>query len=167
VRLRRRDARGASAVEFALIAPWVLLIIFGGISFGFIFFHYISLTDSVRAGARFGGTTLSNGTWAEQVRARTVLYSAGALTTDQVCVQLVRGPSTNDPLSGTEVAGRSTPCALDSASKPGTPANLTATQCVVKVWAARPDTVLAPPLLFYDITLRRGSVTPYERTPCS
>jgi Flp pilus assembly protein TadG len=39
-------------VEFTLVLPVLLVVLFGIIQFGITFNHYVSLTDSVRAGAR-------------------------------------------------------------------------------------------------------------------
>ena len=39
-------------VEFALIMPFVLLLLVGIIKFGVVYNHYITLTDAVRVGAR-------------------------------------------------------------------------------------------------------------------
>ena len=39
-------------VEFALVIPLLLLLIFGIIQFGILFNNYLTLTDAVRAGAR-------------------------------------------------------------------------------------------------------------------
>ena len=54
-RLRsRRDARdsGAAAVEFALVLPILLLLVFGIVDFGRLYFTQITLTDAAREGAR-------------------------------------------------------------------------------------------------------------------
>ena len=54
---RRRLARGdsgAAAVEFAIVVPVFLLIVFGIIEFGFVFNAQISLTQAVREGVRAG-----------------------------------------------------------------------------------------------------------------
>jgi hypothetical protein len=40
-------------VEFTLILPVLLVVIFGIIQFGIAYNNYIALTDAVRAGARF------------------------------------------------------------------------------------------------------------------
>jgi hypothetical protein len=44
--------RGASAVEFALILPLFLLILFGVIDYGWLLTNQIILTNAVSAGAR-------------------------------------------------------------------------------------------------------------------
>jgi len=40
-------------VEFTLVLPVLLVVLFGIIQFGIAFNNYVALTDSVRAGARF------------------------------------------------------------------------------------------------------------------
>ena len=47
-----RDDRGAAAVEFALILPILVLLLFGIFIFGQIFNMQISLTGAAREGAR-------------------------------------------------------------------------------------------------------------------
>jgi Flp pilus assembly protein TadG len=47
---RRED--GQALVEFAIIAPLLLLLVTGIIQFGLMFNAYITLTDAVRSGAR-------------------------------------------------------------------------------------------------------------------
>jgi Flp pilus assembly protein TadG len=49
---RRRDDRGAAAVEFALVLPLLVLLIVGMIQFGFVFNAYITVTHAAREGAR-------------------------------------------------------------------------------------------------------------------
>ena len=39
-------------VEFVLVLPVLLIVLFGIIQFGLTFSHYVALTDAVRAGAR-------------------------------------------------------------------------------------------------------------------
>lgn len=47
---------GAALVEFAIILPLLLIIVFGIISFGLIFNDKLSLTDGAREAGRFGAT---------------------------------------------------------------------------------------------------------------
>ena len=59
-RLRRGDPRGQSLVEFTLIVPVFMLILFGMIEFGFVFSHDLTLEYATREGAR-AGAALDNG----------------------------------------------------------------------------------------------------------
>ncbi|NUO60565.1 MAG: pilus assembly protein [Hamadaea sp.] len=60
VRAGRRCDRGASAVEFALVLPMLLLLVFGIIDFGRLLNAQIKTTEAAREGARaatvFAGT---------------------------------------------------------------------------------------------------------------
>ncbi len=49
---RARSSRGAVAVEFALILPILLLLVFGIIEFGLAFKDNLTLASATRAGAR-------------------------------------------------------------------------------------------------------------------
>ncbi|CAM3524828.1 TadE family protein [Nocardioides zeicaulis] len=50
--IRRRDDRGAVAVEFALTVPILLTFLLGTVELGLYMKDYISMSSSVRAGAR-------------------------------------------------------------------------------------------------------------------
>jgi len=45
--------KGASAVEFALVLPALILLVFGIIQFGILFHDYISITHAAREGVRW------------------------------------------------------------------------------------------------------------------
>ena len=51
-RALRRDRRGTSAVEFALVLPILFTVLFGIIKFGTAFNQSLAMTDGVRAAAR-------------------------------------------------------------------------------------------------------------------
>ena len=51
-RRRGRGERGASMVEFALIAPVFFAVVFGGIEIGLMFRSYLALEDLSRSSAR-------------------------------------------------------------------------------------------------------------------
>lgn len=53
----RRDQRGAAMVEFAIVAPVLLLFVFGIIEYGRYFFLYNNLTNAAREGARLAAVT--------------------------------------------------------------------------------------------------------------
>jgi Flp pilus assembly protein TadG len=44
-------------VEFALVAPLLLALVFGIVQFGIAFNNYLTLTDAVRAGSRQGAVS--------------------------------------------------------------------------------------------------------------
>lgn len=50
---RRRQDRGAAAVEFALVVPILLLVVIGIFNFGFLFAQQIALNNGARQAARF------------------------------------------------------------------------------------------------------------------
>ena len=50
--------KGASAVEFAIILPILVLLVFGIIQFGLVFNKYIAITHAAREGARLAAVGL-------------------------------------------------------------------------------------------------------------
>ncbi|WP_370248745.1 TadE/TadG family type IV pilus assembly protein [Nocardioides sp.] len=57
-----REDRGAAALEFALIAPILLLLVFGIISFGFMLSFRQNLSQAAAEGARAAAVQLSDTT---------------------------------------------------------------------------------------------------------
>lgn len=53
-RWRRREDRGAAAVEFALIAPLLMLLVFGIISYGYMLSFRQAISQGAAEGARAG-----------------------------------------------------------------------------------------------------------------
>jgi Flp pilus assembly protein TadG len=157
---RARPERGASAVEFALVVPLLVMLLLGMTTVGMSINNAIGATDAVREGARFGATTsyspLPTGvtSWTAAIQQKTVDAAAGSIdATSQVCVKLQKGTSTSILQSS---------CAFTS-SEPANPTSLTATECVVKVWARVPVTINIG-LASWDINVVRTSVARYERT---
>jgi Flp pilus assembly protein TadG len=72
-RLHRQD--GASAVELALIAPLLFMLVFGIIGFGLAFLQ----VQSVRTAVREGGRAAAVGASVSQTRQKTVDASSGAI----------------------------------------------------------------------------------------
>ena len=97
--------RGAALVEFAIILPVFLLIIFGGLTAGIAFSHKSEVIHAVRDGARYGATVpvdqcdsascTGGRNWAQVVRDVTSQRSDGALASSDICVSLVYGASGN------------------------------------------------------------------------
>lgn len=94
-----RDRTGSSAVEFALVFPVLLAILFAIIKLGLALNNYIELTNGVRAGARQLAIGRASTTPYADARNR-VFTSAPNLTTGNVTITL-------------RVAG--TPCGGDGA----------------------------------------------------
>jgi Flp pilus assembly protein TadG len=68
-----RPDLGAAAVEFALILPLLLVLLFGIMQFGYTFFEY----NEVVAAAREGARSASIGKTDAEVRQRTIAASPG------------------------------------------------------------------------------------------
>lgn len=56
-RIDIRNERGQTMVEFALVVPILLVVVFSIIQFGILYNHYITLTDATRVGARKGAVS--------------------------------------------------------------------------------------------------------------
>lgn len=85
-RLQRVFGRqeGASAVEFALVAILLFMVVFGMISGGMAFTRKIALTDAAREGVRYAATLpIGTGgvpdTWLDEVAARVMESASGNL----------------------------------------------------------------------------------------
>lgn len=78
-----REERGASAVEFAIIASLLLMILFGTITFGIVFNRFQGLQAAGREGARIGSLTQST---VQQIKNRTSesvsIINASSVTTN-------------------------------------------------------------------------------------
>jgi Flp pilus assembly protein TadG len=72
-RVRQED--GAAAIEFALIVPVLVLLLFGLIEFGMAFLQ----VQSIRAGVREGGRAAAVGAQVPVTQQRTVAGAVGAI----------------------------------------------------------------------------------------
>ncbi len=75
VRAKLRKEEGAAAVEFALVAGLLFMLIFGMIEYGFAFFEMQTLRGATREGARVAAVGGTN----SDITNRIVGASAGAL----------------------------------------------------------------------------------------
>jgi Flp pilus assembly protein TadG len=131
-----RPDRGASLVEFAFIAPVLLMLLFGMITTGLALNDKQQMTHATREGARYAATVpaaqpFTAGTWATNVRAVVVARSADTLADSDVCVSLVEGspPTVISPAADFSTSGA--PCIADqtfpvSAADPGRRVQVTA-----------------------------------------
>jgi Flp pilus assembly pilin Flp len=161
-RRRVRDDGGASAVEFALVLPFLVLVLFGMITTGLTYSDHLGITNAVREGARFGAATdYSAATWGTSVRSRVkqVYFNGGDLSDDYdkyICVDLV--DSDGDSQASSILAGNK------CGTEPGSPDDMAPGSCVVKVWMSKPakiELIVAPDLNF---NLGAESVSYYGRT---
>ena len=73
LRLLRRDESGAALVEFALVAPVLLLLLLGMVDFGRAYNYWIDSTHLVHTGARWAAVNKNPGpgaTLQESIRER-------------------------------------------------------------------------------------------------
>jgi Flp pilus assembly protein TadG len=60
-RIHRDRSRGQSLVEFSVLVPAFMLILFGMLEFGFVFTHNLTLEYATREGARTGAALADGG----------------------------------------------------------------------------------------------------------
>lgn len=103
-RLRRGNDRGAAAVEFALVVPILLMLVFAIITFGFLLAQKLAIENAARQAARHGA--VENRTCADVVAEAT---SAAKPLVDLASgtIEVTRGPagSAGTPCSGEPCEG--------------------------------------------------------------
>lgn len=93
---RRGDSdRGAVAVEFALVLPVLVVLVFGIIDFGRLYNAQVTLTQAAREGSRLAALNLPN------VAQRTADSSSGLVTSS--AVQVTACPANADQTSDAKV----------------------------------------------------------------
>ena len=107
----RRDERGSSLVEFALVAPLLFMLLLGILTGGTALSHKLDLSTAAREAARYAATLPDNefgsgdgADWASAVATEAVDQASGSLGVSgaTVCVALVTGSSATvyDPSGG-------------------------------------------------------------------
>lgn len=90
MRRRRHDEEsGQSLVEFAMVLPMLLLILFAVIDFGRILQAHVSLTNAVREGARVGAV----GGSPSEIQARVTTTASGVDPTVSATIPEISGQS--------------------------------------------------------------------------
>ena len=153
---RRRNQRGASAVELALVAPLLLLLLFGTVSAGLTYSDHVATTNAAREGARYAAAADGTSTWGASVQSRVqqVYFNAAgeAPTDNQVCAKLVTA-------DGTVIASDS---GTECGSEPSLPTMLSGS-CAVKVWMSKPGVIRMGVFPDLNLTLHAESVGIYGR----
>ncbi len=91
-RLKIRNQKGATAVEFALILPILVMMLFGIFQFGIVYNNWIALTHAAREGARLAAV----GAYSEQA----VMDSAPSVTIGNINISGQDG-NIGDPVTVT------------------------------------------------------------------
>jgi Flp pilus assembly protein TadG len=116
-------------VEFALVVPLLLMIVFGAFSGAVAFSNKQDVVYAAREGARYGATVPQsqctpvvncNGkTWAQLVQAVAVQRSGGELNAAEVCVALVSGSPGTVASAPFTTKADGTPCYSDTSGDSG------------------------------------------------
>jgi len=78
-----KNERGASAVEFALILPILVMLVFGIFQFGIAYNNYIAITHAAREGARLAAVNVDEILGIEEFENR-VRESAPSVTIESI-----------------------------------------------------------------------------------
>lgn len=156
VPIRRRD-RGASLVEFALLAPLLFSLLLGLLTGGLSLSRQNSMSNAVREGSRLGATLEESGTWASAVQKRVVGLSGGDLVAQDVCVQLVKRESATSV-----VPRKASTCRPSVAADVPDTDDLPLGHCAVLVWAQRGSDLN---VIFFqrELSLEVDAFARYER----
>ncbi|WP_225073375.1 TadE/TadG family type IV pilus assembly protein [Desulfuromonas sp. CSMB_57] len=79
--MARHNQNGAAVVEFAVVLPLLLLIVFGIIEFGFLMYNQAMLTNASREGARAGIVARSPRRSTAEIRTIVQTYCSDYLVT--------------------------------------------------------------------------------------
>jgi Flp pilus assembly protein TadG len=97
-----RSESGASAVEFALLLPLLMMILFGIIEFGFALYRQAILTNASREGARLGIVQSIPAITTGQINAAIDNYlTAAGIPAGNVIRNIVAGGVTGTPVQVT------------------------------------------------------------------
>jgi hypothetical protein len=105
---RRRSESGASAVEFALVAPIFIMLVFGVISFGIVFGQNLALDNAAREAAR--SAVVENRTCGQIETTATDAAHSIAMDGDDVAVSIKRGQSAAAAVNACAGGDAVTPC---------------------------------------------------------
>ena len=72
---------GQSSFEFLVVLPLFIVFFLGLVDLGIMTYQYVSVSNAVREGARFGAVTCGDGSCTEaDVKTRTIIGSGGILS---------------------------------------------------------------------------------------
>jgi hypothetical protein len=146
---RWNDQSGANAVEFALVLPVLIVLLFGILYGGLAWNQALTLNQAAREGARFGATydfDADPAGWYAAVRSRVISAGSGHLAAGDICIRFVSGGSPEGPADS---------CVVEGADA------LSGSEDRVEVQVSRPARL---ELIFYgfDLQITRDAVARYE-----
>ncbi len=94
---REKGEKGQALVEFALLVPIFLILLFAIVDFGMGFYSWITVTNSAREGARLGSVQATEQQIIDRVHAASDLINEDTKMT----VTVGCGPSSDPPPTGT------------------------------------------------------------------
>lgn len=102
--MKSLNIRGNALIEFALVSPILLVLLFGTIEFGVIFYDKAVITNASREGARYG-VIYRSPTYASSAQVTTYVqgYCTGKLVTfsgASTSVSVTVTPSSASPTTG-------------------------------------------------------------------
>ena len=98
-RLRFRNDDGQAFVEFVIVLPILVLLIFGITQFGLAFRNYIAITDAARVGARAAAVKRTSSPCAAASTAIQNTVSTGQWAQISSRITCVAGPNVGDQVS--------------------------------------------------------------------
>ena len=90
-----KNEKGASAVEFALILPILIMLVFGIFQFGIAYNNYITITHAAREGARRAAVDLNNPLLKQIIIDRAYPIP---ITQDDIIISTPEGTKIGDPV---------------------------------------------------------------------
>jgi Flp pilus assembly pilin Flp len=156
------DERGAVAVEFALVAPLVIMLLLGTITVALAYSQHVALSNAVREGARIGAAADSTDhtKWLDTVQQYTSQAYADpdGFPAASVCASLMKSDGASPTPAITTVISAPSGCGGGPSNPGAAPAG-----CFVKVWASK-QTHLEWILGSADPWQEAGSVAIYDRS---
>ncbi|GAA4129226.1 hypothetical protein GCM10022215_41480 [Nocardioides fonticola] len=133
-RARRRGSRGAAAVEFALVAPLLFLLLFGIISYGYMLSYRQALSQGAAEAARSAAVLTASATTTEKTTAAVSALNQ-SLNTYGVSCSITGGATTGNLVKNSTTVGTCSVGVYDCSSvSNASPTQTSATPDCIRVY---------------------------------